>query len=79
MVTKGLTLIAMRTARTPTLDTATEEKLSEVKKRYLSRYPNPPPEEGMRFTTETCKALDIALYRIKHSDKSEIARRLIPK
>lgn len=78
VVAEGLTLIAMRTNKTPALDGALERRIQDLcEKKRTAIFEGEPGRRASIFTKEVCKMLDLPLYRIKHSDGTMIAKRVL--
>jgi hypothetical protein len=78
VVAEGLTLIAMRTDKTPQFNDAIKRQILELRNSTArSIFGGTSRSNASRFTREVCKMLNIALYRIKHSDGTQIAKRVI--
>ncbi len=78
VVAEGLTLIAMRTDATPRYNEHVEERILKLRDSMRSSMAGDMTgDRAIRFTKDVCKMLNLALYCIKHSDGSGVAKRVI--
>ena len=78
VVAEGLTLVAMRTDTTPRYSDGIKERIIKLRDSTRSaRLDGSSRSHGSRFTTEVCSMLNLGLYRIKHSDGSGLAKRVV--
>jgi hypothetical protein len=79
MVASGITIIAMRTHRTPPFSETVESEIKDMDEQIHSPFTIDRARAAMNFTREVCRVMDIALFRIKHSDGDNVARAVLLK
>jgi hypothetical protein len=68
----------MRTDATPRYNDHVEERILKLRDSMRSSMAGDMTgDRAIRFTKDVCKMLNLALYRIKHSDGSRVAKRVI--
>jgi hypothetical protein len=81
IVAESLTLIVMRTASTPQFNTNVEDTIKALYKQYsaTTSEPHRADREGnalIACNKQICRALNLQLYRVKHSDQYRIAKQI---
>jgi hypothetical protein len=74
MITRGLTLLAVKTSLTPNPSTEISAALEALEYLAVVNYGARDARALAPFTRDACKFLNLGLYRIKHSESGHIAR-----